>query len=109
MQNTRLNRIFDVAVAGLQQWARNPWRRISLVAIALLLGFFFGTAVTTIAGQEARLDITIAAVLILGTEAISRLAYSRRAISKTFLVVLLNAFRIGFIYSMYVEALKLGS
>lgn len=109
MQNTRLNQLLDTTVSQIQRWLRNPWRRISLVIIALLLGFFAGPVVSTIAGQQARLDITIGAVLLLGTEAIIRLAYSKRSIAKTFGVSLLNSFRLGFTYSMYVEALKLGS
>jgi hypothetical protein len=109
MQNTRLNRIVDTAANQVQRWLRNPWRRISLFIISLLLGFFAGTAVSTIAGQQARLDITIGAILLLGTEAVTRLAYSKRSIAKTLWVGLLNSFRLGFMYSMYVEALKLGS
>jgi hypothetical protein len=109
MQNTRLNQIFDATTGQVRRWLRNPWRRISLLIIALLLGFFAGTAVSTISGQEARLDVTIGAILLLITEAVTRLAYSKRSIAKTLWVSLLNAFRLGFIYSMYVEALKLAS
>lgn len=109
MQNTRLNRIFDTTVNQVQRWLRNPWRRISLFIICLLLGYFAGTAVSTIAGQEARLDITVGAILLVITEAVIRLVYSKRSIAKSLWVGLLNAFRLGFTYSMYVEALKLGS
>lgn len=109
MQNTRLNQIVDATANQVQRWLRNPWRRISLFIICLLLGFFAGTAVSTIAGQEARLELTVGAVLLVITELITRLAYSKRSITNSLWVGLLNAFRLGFIYSMYVEALKLGS
>jgi len=110
MQNTRLTRLVDTIGNQLQRWLRNPWRRTSLLLLSLLFGNFFATTVSTVAGQQARLDVTIALFALLGTEFIARLSYSRnRTLAKSLLVSLLNSFRLGFIYSMFVEALKLGS
>jgi len=110
MQETRLNRLFDRTVEGVGSWLRNPWRRFSVLLISLLLGNFFGTAVSTIAGQAAEWDIVVAAMLVVLTELVSRLTY--RAPAKTgrsLLLQILNAFKIGLIYSLFVEAFKLGS
>jgi len=110
MLNTRLTRLVDTIGNQLQRWLRNPWRRTSLLLLSLLFGNFFATTVSTVAGQQARLDVTIALFALLGTEFIARLSYSRnRTLAKSLLVSLLNSFRLGFIYSMFVEALKLGS
>ncbi len=110
MQNTRLNRLFDVFLARLGQWLQNPWRRVSVLVISLLFGTFLGTAISTIAGQEASWDITVAFVLLLLTEFVSMLAYrqgSRQ--SKLLWVESLNALKIGVTYSLFLLAFLLGS
>ena len=100
--------------------------------IGLLFGFFLGTAVSTVAGQMAQLDIVAAVVLVTIVEMINRLVYGRNRpmigdtrstnitsdfpnvgaveISrKSFGLNVLNATKVGFVYSLFVEALKLGS
>lgn len=118
MQNTRLNNLFDVILSRLGQWFINPWRRISLLLISLLLGIFLGTAISTTAGQTADLDVVAAGVLIIFTEAISRFVYgsnqrgnrSSEGVSRgSLLVESINALKIGLVYSMFLEAFKLGS
>ncbi|NER26976.1 MAG: DUF565 domain-containing protein [Symploca sp. SIO1C4] len=118
MQNTRLNNLFDVTLSRLGQWFINPWRRISIIVISLLLGIFLGTAVSTTAGQTADWDVLAAGVLIVFTETISRFVYgsNRRRDSSTqglsrgsLLVESVNALKIGLVYSMFLEAFKLGS
>lgn len=110
MQNTRLNSLVDVASERFGQWLRNPWRRISLLVISVLFGVFLGTAISTIAGQRANLDISVAAILVVLTEAISWVVYrTKRPISNSLLVQILNALKIGLTYSLFVEAFKLGS
>jgi len=110
MQNTRLNNLFDAIARNTAQWFLNPWRRISLCIVNFLFGFFMGTAVATTAGQQARLDIWIAAILVIMTEVGSKIIYSRSPQQQRILwVESLNYFKVGLIYSLYVEALKLGS
>ncbi|WP_353929686.1 DUF565 domain-containing protein [Okeanomitos corallinicola TIOX110] len=110
MQNTRLNKLFDAIAATVGQWFINPWRRLSLLVISWLFGFFLGSAVSTTAGQEATLDIVIAAVLVVMTEVTSRIFYSRSFMARQALwVETLNFLKVGFIYSLFLEAFKLGS
>lgn len=115
MQRTRLSTITDAAIERVESFFSNPWRRISLIAIALLFGFFFGSAVSTTSGQTASWDIIVAAFLLLFTEVISRWVYRRRQPQPTAVnrpsigKDLLNYFKIGMIYSLYLEAFKLGS
>lgn len=110
MQNTRLNTLFDRTSESFSSWVRNPWRRFSLVIISLLLGNFLGTTVSTVAGQKAELDVVAAAVLVVITEFMSRVAYrSPPEKARSLLIEVPNALKIGFVYSLFVEAFKLGS
>lgn len=110
MQNTRINNLLDAIASSLGRWFLNPWRRISLLIISFLFGFFLGTAISTIAGQKAELDIVVAAFLVLLTELTSRIFYSRNFFAKRPLwLESLNILKLGFTYSLFVEAFKLGS
>jgi Protein of unknown function (DUF565) len=123
MQNTRLSNFLGFVAINVRLWLANPWRRFSLWLICLLFGNFLGSVITLMAGQAAQFDIWAAALLLAGTEAIAWLTYRRRggfwqlgASPSTmpsdlgnWTLDLLNALRIGVIYSMFVEAFKLGS
>ena len=137
MQRTRLNTLFNQIVLKFRQWVFNPWRRLSLVLLSLLFGNFFATALSATAGQTAKLDVTISAFLVIGVELISWLYYrftprklSANKInqsiadtpaitplgleqgpvrSRSTLAESLNAFKLGVIYGLFVEAFKLGS
>lgn len=151
MQRTRLNTLFTQATLQFRQWAFNPWRRLSLIVMSLLFGNFFATAISATAGQTAKLDVTISAILVIFVEVISwiyyRFAPRRRSDrqggeqspldlnransrliedalmptemavgvdlgpvrSRSTLAESLNAFKLGMIYGLFVEAFKLGS
>jgi hypothetical protein len=108
MQNTRLSNILNVFENRVSDFFGNPWRRISLVLISLLLGVFLGTAIPTTAGQTADWDIIAAGVLIIFSEAVNRVVYRRKG-RRTLVYDVLNSFKIGLTYSLFVEAFKLGS
>ena len=116
MQRTRLNSLVTVAGDRLELLFSNPWRRISLNLIAILSGFFMGSALVTTAGQDAVWDIPAAALVFTFTELISRFVYGRRqrqqdspSKRRPLYVDVLNLFKVGLIYSLFVEAFKLGS
>jgi hypothetical protein len=121
MQNTRLNDLVDRLLGQLNRWIRNPWRRISVILISLLLGNFIATVVSTVAGQRAELDVSIAMLLLIFTEVTSWLVYrgdalrDRRtpvgelAVARPLFVEMLNSLKIGIVYGLFVEAFKLGS
>ncbi|NEQ26742.1 MAG: DUF565 domain-containing protein [Microcoleus sp. SIO2G3] len=118
MQNTRLTNLVNAIWTRLGEWFTNPWRHLSLVLISLLLGVFLGTAIPTTAGQAANWDVIAAGVLVLFTEAVSRIVYGgsrRRAkspegVSTSSLVAeVINALKLGLTYSLFVEAFKIGS
>ena len=110
MQRTRLNTLVEVTQNKFNETFSNPWRRISLSLISVLLGFFVGQAVSITAGQEAYWDITVGIFLLIFTEGISRIAYGRyKKEGRSLSIDTLNLFKIGVTYSLYIEALKLGS
>jgi hypothetical protein len=111
MQRTRLNTLVEVAGTRLSQFFTNPWRRTSLVLLGLLFGMFIGQAVSTTSGQAAAWDVIASGLLVLLTELISRWVYTRRRTSSQGLLLadVLNCFKIGIAYSLYLEAFKLGS
>jgi hypothetical protein len=110
MQNTRLNTLVERTVLQVDQTFRNPWRRVSLLLISLLLGFFLGNAISTSAGQRAELDIVAAFLLVLLTEAVSRFTYtSNRSLRRSLPFEVANALKLGLIYSLFLDAFKLGS
>lgn len=116
MQNTRLNAIINLAGYRLVNLFRNPWRHLAVVAISLLFGFFLGgSALSSTAGQLAYWDAPAAAIVVLLVELINRLVYRRQrnvtgelTRSKLFSEVL-NAFKIGVTYGLFLEAFKLNS
>jgi Protein of unknown function (DUF565) len=110
MQNTRLNTLVSSIFDRLNQQLRNPWRRLLLWALGLLFGFFLGTAISTISGQLGELDLWAAFILLALTEVVNGLVYNRdRQFSRLPLVQTLNSIKIGLMYSLYLEAFKLGS
>lgn len=134
MQKTRLTVLIDVASQQISQSLRNPWRRVSLILISLLFGNFAATVVATVTGQAARWDVIVAIILIGGCELISWWVYRYRpAVSErmtwgnrlsgqsspdvlqqvpqpySYIGDVVNSVKIGFVYGMFVEALKLGS
>lgn len=109
MQNTRLNRLVDVTGDRLTSWLRNPWRRLSVIIISLLFGNYLGPTISLIAGQRGSLDVVIAALLVALTELTSAVVYRQSGTARSLLLDCLNAIKIGLVYSLFVDAFKLGS
>ena len=65
LQKTRLQISFGEATSRLDQWAVNPWRRASLMLIALGASFALGNSIGAIAGALALMD-PVAALITVG-------------------------------------------
>lgn len=115
MQNTRFNRLVEDVTDQATRWLKNPWRRLSFLVIGLLFGIFLALVVSTTSGQTAEVDVLIASFLIFMVELISWLTYRRRSPEATppsrpyWLLDILNALKIGFVYGMFIQAQILGS
>ncbi|MEB3211744.1 MAG: DUF565 domain-containing protein [Leptolyngbyaceae bacterium] len=118
MQDTRLTTLINRLIGQIQLWLVNPWRRISLVVIGLLFGFFLANVISTVTGQTADLDVLVSLMMLTFTELASWFVYSNRRLSietnqrprpQPLGTVLLNAVKIGVIYGLFLDAFKLGS
>lgn len=125
MQNTRLNSLLVVGAARFSQWLSNPWRKLSVLILSLLFGFFLANVISTTTGQTADLDILVSGLLLATVEAISFFVYRRRRtqieptelspvnVSRSTRPIhfldLANGLKIGLIYGLFLEAFKLGS
>lgn len=113
MQNTRLNTLIDRLVRQFTQWVENPWRRTSLIIISLLLGNFLASAIATTTGQLANLDVIVSLILVAIVELISWLRYSsigrNQSGQRSLWIVILDSLKLGVVYGLFLEALKLGS
>lgn len=110
MQETRLNILLNSGINQLNEFFSNPWRKLVLIFLSLFFGFFITSAVSTTLGQAARWDITAAAVFLIFSETVNIIVYRRsNKKERSLWLDLLNSFKIGFVYGLYLEALKLGS
>lgn len=109
MQNTRLNGILNALGQQVQNQLQNPWRRWATLLIALLFGIFLGIAISATAGARSELDVTVAGIVVLLTELMSWLFYSRRQFQKSLWGEALNALKLGVIYGLFLIAFMLGS
>ncbi len=130
MQNTRLNTLIDRLGKQFSQWVQNPWRRMSLIIISLLVGAFLASAIITTTGQWASLDITLAVLMVALVELINWLKYRRvgqKNLERSLFVrtaaeqsqltldrqplwiTLANSLKLGLMYGLFLEAFKLGS
>ncbi|WP_204152274.1 DUF565 domain-containing protein [Leptolyngbya sp. CCY15150] len=115
MQNTRFNRLVEDVTVQATRWLKNPWRRLSFLVIGLLFGIFLALVVSTTAGQTAEIDVVVASFLVLTVELISWATYRRQSAADIppsrpyWLLDILNALKIGFIYGMFIQAQLLGS
>jgi len=116
MQNTRLTILTNTSIARVERWFGNPWRRTSLYIISPLFGSFMASFASTVLGAAAIWDPYAAGTLVIITELINRAVYNRPRQSgentsppRSLFLECLNLFKIGFLYGMILEALKLGS
>jgi len=110
MQNTRLSGLAGSLSNQTEQLFRNPWRRLALQAIGLLFGIYLGIAIASIAGQTGALDVVVALIVVLLSEAISSTIHGGRWNLKQSVIGLsLNMLKLGVTYGLFVVAFFLGS
>lgn len=114
MQNTRLNNLFDSITEQIRRWFLSWWR-ISLDLVGLLLGIYTAIAITGIAGQYTSgqilfQDMTIAAIVVAFTEVVNWLVYSGKGnFNQSLPGEVLNSFKIGLTYGLFVLAFLISS
>jgi energy-coupling factor transporter transmembrane protein EcfT len=110
MQRTRINTALSSSFSKATAFFANPWRKLSLTFIFLLFGFFIASAIASLTGQIAYWDVTAALFLLVFTEFVSIVVYRRdNKRDKLLGLDVLNAFKFGLVYGLYLEAFKLNS
>jgi hypothetical protein len=96
------------ARAAVESWAANPWRRLALLLIVLLISFSIGGAVGSITGTLAKLDPVGALICVAAIElAIRARGPLIRRAGDALVLQLLDMARIGLLYGLLLDGFKL--
>ena len=107
-QSTRLQQNIAESITQFEKWAKNPWRKFSILIISLLLGYLFGTVITSISGVLGKMDPISALIVVIGAELTVRIRAKESAIDKNYILrQILEMTRRGFLYAIFMEAFKL--
>ncbi|CAK9311236.1 unnamed protein product [Citrullus colocynthis] len=90
-----------------RNYFRSPSRRALFGGISLLGGFYVAQTISLSFGALGVNDVIAAVVCVLLTEYVTRFYYSRPKV--TFPIALLNNFKMGFTYGLFIDAFKLAS
>ena len=108
-QSTEFSRNIVNIISRLDLWVANPWRKYSLLIIIFFFAFSFGSSIGMINGALALMDPVGAfftVVLIEFFVRFRRLEIKRnevRSISRS----IMDSFRMGFVYGLFMEGFKL--
>lgn len=108
-QQTRFQSSIAEAGSALKRWSSNPWRRLSLLLVVLLISFVIGVGLGTITGALGQMDFIAAmvCVLVLEVSVRTRRALLREGTGDRLLVQLVDMARIGLLYGLLLEGFKL--
>ena len=95
-------------IQTISLWANNPWRRYSVFLIILLIGYFLGSSLGMVSAVVELMDPVAAFLSIAFLEILIVLRRNFRLNRKRkFLVLILDALRLGLFYGFFTESLKL--
>lgn len=103
----RLVDIIRVIPELSRNYFRSPSRRALFGGISLLGGFYVAQTISLSFGALGVNDVIAAVVCVLLTEYVTKFYYSRPKV--TFPIALLNNFKMGFTYGLFIDAFKLAS
>ena len=90
-----------------RDYFRSRSRRALFGGISLLGGFYVAQTISLSFGALGVNDVLAAVVCVLLTEYVTKFYYSRPKV--TFPIALLNNFKMGFTYGLFIDAFKLAS
>lgn len=103
----RLVDIIRIVPELSRNYFQSPSRRALFGGISLLGGFYVAQTISLSFGALGVNDVIAAVLCVLLTEYVTKFYYSRPKI--TFPVALLNNFKMGFTYGLFIDAFKLAS
>ena len=108
MQETALYKSSAKLIDRLADWAANPWRRYSLLAIIFLIGFLIGSSLGMINGVLALMDPVGAFITLIFLELLIKARFlSLKSNKPIILIRLFDMLRVGITYGLFSEGLKL--
>ena len=108
MQKTVLYKSSAKIIDQLANWAANPWRRYSLLAIIFLIGFLIGSSLGMINGVLALMDPVGALITLIFLELLIKARFFFLKSKKPIILVrVFDMFRVGITYGLFSEGLKL--
>ncbi|KAH9624239.1 hypothetical protein KSS87_004982 [Heliosperma pusillum] len=90
-----------------RNYFKSPSRRALFGGIALLGGFYVAQTISLSFGALGVNDVIAAVLCVILTEFTTKFYYSRSKV--TFPIALLNNFKMGFTYGLFIDAFKLAS
>lgn len=103
----RLVDIVRVIPSATRNYFRSRSRRALFGGISLLGGFYVAQTISLSFGALGVNDVIAAVVCVLLTEYVTKYYYSRPKV--TLPIALLNNFKMGFTYGLFIDAFKLAS
>ncbi len=106
-QRRRLVDVVKTLPRVARAYFKSPFRRALFGGIALLGGFYVAQTISLSFGALGVNDVIAAALCVLFTEFVTRFYHTRVQI--TFPIALLNNFKMGLTYGLFIDAFKLAS
>ncbi|WP_036901443.1 MULTISPECIES: DUF565 domain-containing protein [Prochlorococcus] len=107
-QRTGLNKNFSNAFITLELWAKNPWRRYSLISVIFLGSFALGSSLGMINGVLAMMDPVGAFFTVVFLELLVRLRMIWLKNKQASIILqIIDSSRIGLLYGLFMEGFKL--
>lgn len=103
----RLVDIIRIVPELSKNYFKSPSRRALFGGISILGGFYVAQTISLSFGALGVNDVIAAVLCVLVTEYVTKFYYSRPKV--TFPVALLNNFKMGFTYGLFIDAFKLAS
>lgn len=102
-----ISRFFSQLARDYDEWVSNPGQELLLGTVALLLGNYIGHFLDTSLGQAGWWETAIGAVATFVCEQISREYYITQHRDRTATLRHLQALKVGFLFALIIDALKL--
>ena len=108
-QSTGFSRNIVNIISRLDLWVANPWRKYSLLIIIFFFAFSIGSSIGMINGALALMDPVGAFFTVIIIEFFVRLRRSeiKRKEAKSIASSIIDSFRMGFVYGLFMEGFKL--
>ncbi|KAJ7553353.1 hypothetical protein O6H91_06G095100 [Diphasiastrum complanatum] len=109
--STRLGRLIRARQKDLIDKFNSVRKNLPLKIFLLLLGFYSANALATILGQTGDWDVLVAGFLVAVIEGIGIIIYKMPIVEEKFLMImrLINYWKAGLTFGLFVDAFKLGS